>query len=557
MKCNLLLLSAYMDGELDSTRQAEVATHLVGCARCRMAEEELRSEAHQIGELPLIRVPDDQATTLMREVGLLGKEETLPSRTVPTTAPLPTLPPLPTVPLPMAEPAVAEIAGVIEAPGNVVAAQALPFAHAIVASSQAGGTVASGDTSAVANIEMGSVESRLAPSHAPMTTRWSRMVDNARRERSGEIFGHGSDEPLRGANASGVEDFKGYASVEEPSWATGVSHENVTVGVDLEDDEEGVTLTGHPVPPTRAHHGGFSSLLTQRRSFGAGFHGGHDDSAVEIVSGEGAAERGIDMEEAHGAVGTALAQISTWRQDAVMWWLANDGGRDSTLRYSQATARGAVRGIQTSVDFISDAVQRIPVPRQFRGEASRMAVAGVCGAAVAVLVVGAVVGSHGAPHVNTPSSPRAPAPAPVVAAPNVLAAATPPGAVVGGSQAGTRFISAYGVTGTGAGYTVSSVAFTPENGYDRISISLAGGNGQTPDATVGFMSATTAAITLGGVGNLSAVPSVAGGVHVTAMSAMQYSPTRNTYAYEVGLAPGTHLSLYYLATAKQVVVDIS
>ena len=35
MKCSLLALSSYLDGELDAARRAEVEAHLVGCDRCR------------------------------------------------------------------------------------------------------------------------------------------------------------------------------------------------------------------------------------------------------------------------------------------------------------------------------------------------------------------------------------------------------------------------------------------------------------------------------------------------------------------------------------------
>ncbi len=80
MKCNLLLLSAFMDRELDEARTAEVSAHLVGCAHCRTAMEQLSVEASGIANLPRVSIPDEQAHALLCDVGLLQRHEPLPER---------------------------------------------------------------------------------------------------------------------------------------------------------------------------------------------------------------------------------------------------------------------------------------------------------------------------------------------------------------------------------------------------------------------------------------------------------------------------------------------
>jgi anti-sigma factor RsiW len=80
MRCSLLVLSSYLDGELDAPRRGEVDGHLVGCDRCRNAFNYLQEEAERIGSLARVRVPDEAIHGFMAQLGLIGPDETLPSR---------------------------------------------------------------------------------------------------------------------------------------------------------------------------------------------------------------------------------------------------------------------------------------------------------------------------------------------------------------------------------------------------------------------------------------------------------------------------------------------
>ncbi len=80
MRCSLLTLSGYLDGELDAARRGEVDGHLVGCDRCRNALSYLQEEAERIGSLARVRVPDEAIHGFMAQLELIGPEDTLSPR---------------------------------------------------------------------------------------------------------------------------------------------------------------------------------------------------------------------------------------------------------------------------------------------------------------------------------------------------------------------------------------------------------------------------------------------------------------------------------------------
>ena len=80
MKCSLLTLSSYVDGELDAARQAEVDAHLVGCDRCRKGVECLREESEGFGALGRLHISDDGVHAFMEQLGLVGADDVLPPR---------------------------------------------------------------------------------------------------------------------------------------------------------------------------------------------------------------------------------------------------------------------------------------------------------------------------------------------------------------------------------------------------------------------------------------------------------------------------------------------
>jgi hypothetical protein len=80
VKCSLLVLSCYLDDELEARKRGELEAHLVACQRCRGGLGHLREEVERIGALARVHVPDHSAHALMEVTGLLGADDPLPPR---------------------------------------------------------------------------------------------------------------------------------------------------------------------------------------------------------------------------------------------------------------------------------------------------------------------------------------------------------------------------------------------------------------------------------------------------------------------------------------------
>jgi Putative zinc-finger len=80
MKCSLLVLSSYLDGELEARREGELEAHLVGCQRCRAGLGYLREEVERIGGLGRVTVSEASMHTLLMQLGLIDDDELLPQR---------------------------------------------------------------------------------------------------------------------------------------------------------------------------------------------------------------------------------------------------------------------------------------------------------------------------------------------------------------------------------------------------------------------------------------------------------------------------------------------
>jgi len=70
VKCSLLTLSTFIDGELASQRGAEVDAHLVGCARCSAGAATLRDEKKRVGQLARVTVDPGSAQLMLEQVGI-------------------------------------------------------------------------------------------------------------------------------------------------------------------------------------------------------------------------------------------------------------------------------------------------------------------------------------------------------------------------------------------------------------------------------------------------------------------------------------------------------
>jgi hypothetical protein len=72
VKCSLLTLSSFIDGELGGDRRAEVDAHLVGCPRCSAGASTLREEKARVGQLARVRVDAESAQLMLEQVGIVS-----------------------------------------------------------------------------------------------------------------------------------------------------------------------------------------------------------------------------------------------------------------------------------------------------------------------------------------------------------------------------------------------------------------------------------------------------------------------------------------------------
>lgn len=72
MRCSLLTLSSYLDGELAPERAGELEAHLIACTRCSTGLGYLREEAERIRGLSPARVPAESAERMLVAVGLVA-----------------------------------------------------------------------------------------------------------------------------------------------------------------------------------------------------------------------------------------------------------------------------------------------------------------------------------------------------------------------------------------------------------------------------------------------------------------------------------------------------
>jgi len=75
MKCSLLVLSSYLDGELEVRRQGELEAHLVGCQRCRSGLGYLREEVERVSALGRVSVAEHSVEALLVQLGLVEAPE--------------------------------------------------------------------------------------------------------------------------------------------------------------------------------------------------------------------------------------------------------------------------------------------------------------------------------------------------------------------------------------------------------------------------------------------------------------------------------------------------
>jgi Putative zinc-finger len=81
VKCSLLTLSCYIDGELPAPRKGELEAHLVGCHRCRAGLGHLREEVERVRGLAAVHLPESSVRSLLEHTGLIGPGAPMPAVT--------------------------------------------------------------------------------------------------------------------------------------------------------------------------------------------------------------------------------------------------------------------------------------------------------------------------------------------------------------------------------------------------------------------------------------------------------------------------------------------
>ncbi len=79
MKCSLLTLSCYVDGELPAPRKGELEAHLVGCHRCRAGLGHLREEVERVQGLARVHLPETSVRLLLEQTRLIAAGDPMPA----------------------------------------------------------------------------------------------------------------------------------------------------------------------------------------------------------------------------------------------------------------------------------------------------------------------------------------------------------------------------------------------------------------------------------------------------------------------------------------------
>jgi hypothetical protein len=78
VRCSLLALSSYIDGELEMEPTGELEAHLLACDRCRTAIGHLREESERIRGLARVHIPDGAVHDMFSQIGLIEAGDDLP-----------------------------------------------------------------------------------------------------------------------------------------------------------------------------------------------------------------------------------------------------------------------------------------------------------------------------------------------------------------------------------------------------------------------------------------------------------------------------------------------
>jgi len=549
MRCSLLLLSTYLDGELNDRRVAELDAHLIACERCQAGLSYLREESQRISALARVRVSEESTRRLLGHLGLAPSTEdvSLTADVQPNERERPQT-------TPWFEPRPGKALPWSPGPRQVPQPPPLPGSR----------------TPALASAPVATIDRPGSPS-PPMV---GRHFDAPSPEAAQlEVPGIAVNAPAHPRQAS-LE-----AVVEDPPPTLGVS-----------------APTAPPAgPPHRVPSSGVADPLRRLRDAVAlrwalmrSAPRDPDSLAITTTSGEATGDRvfaeprpddarlaHVDppqpMDSVRGDESRHVASVAAGSAD---WEMSDDFELQTDAVPSRPTADGEhapgrhVRGISQRRAGVADSLlgpARAPVrlPRFVRalpaagtGDRRLWAFAAVT---ALLMVVGLLVGKSVQVRPLDAQS-HVPVPPIHTEAPRTsIAPTSAPAAAPATAPSPEQLTGAQTIGSGAAGYAVGGLRYGDHPGDFRIVIDLApvsvGTPAGSPTATAGFGNPTTLYLILADVVPAAAATPPPGSL-VTGVSLLPHSPIAGHVVYQISLTRAVRLSMLYLAGPTRLVIDL-
>lgn len=577
MKCSLLVLSSYLDGELEAERRGELEAHLVGCARCRNGVGHLQEEIDRLRALARVHVSDSSAHELLLQVGLLQAGDPLPEARGPAAPPIPAGTPhwltgtlgkaLPwSAPRPPSPLVALGPEGDVELAGTRMPAAVSP--------------TASPPTETPTAIS----PSTIAPTISTMAT------DPPPLEKVGDVDVVDDHDSRPADDDPGeLSPWSPGSAVPQPAGAdriaaaaTDVDAPSPVLPLDEGDVRHDRGEIGPPVLAPQRPSGLIARLRERIALQRALSRGNVADDDVQVVSGIGAPAwsrrsqtPGQSFEPRRGPDPSPLSEPHETDDDDPSTGIAPDPIVTTTLssptripvdvdwedEFEPAPANLAPLHPPAAPTTRAEDDVEIPAYSRsvrFVGVGGPPRTIGVMATATALLMlIGLVIGRSSAPRsVGSPGA----GPAPTLPAQSVNSA--PSGALTNAPATGPATAQAVALTNVhtlgsgGTGWSVRGTRYGAHPGDYRIVLDLAGGTGSSPTATVGFRDPSTLYLVLDGTAAHNAPPLAAPGGPVSSVVLMQPSPHPDQSVYQISLVRQVTVTQMYVDSPLRLVVDI-
>ena len=548
MRCSLLTLSSYIDGELAPERAGELEAHVIACQRCSAGLGYLREEAERIHGLAPVRALPDAAERLLVEVGLVARPGVAEP---PPEAPLPLYVPPPASGHelefePLLEPTL-ELPARVQRPANGTGGRvSIPTAPAL-------GEEIAAQVAPVVDEPVAEAET---PAEVPATP----PPD------------HATSMPIA-ASPAFMERIRDAIAVRL------ALRRGAVVADDVDDGVQIVSGTGAP------GWGGRRAQELQRerreRSAAAAVPAAALDFGGGARDPEPASPEPQPPESAHTQVPAPREEPPPERPHVrpqlPEWYVPPPAPEPIAAPAPDERPGRHLRALQSGRAGAARTLAGIRAWGAGRGRPAGTARAindrrlWVFGAAVAVLlIIGLIVGKSVTQTTPIAIAPGAvpnptaialtPSAQPATAAPTAAATAQPTATPRPTPQPAANPLQLSGAQtlgDRGTGWHVEDLRYGAHPNDFRIVYDLTGGAGGNPRATVGYGNATTLYVELSGVTGGTAPQQPPAGNVVTSVKLLQPSPVSGKTVYEITLTHQAGLSTIFLAGPTRLVIDLS